>query len=396
MDAPECQMPVCDGVGGCTVANANDGLPCTDDGEFCNDIESCWSGDCIGVGNPCEVATECDEANDECTVCGAGNFLYRKRITVRASTASVPQGYSVYFTENTKSLIAASKLQNDGLDWRIYYLNDLDCEELDRWIDTDLGGGFNSVTTRTWFKTKAAINAGDSDGSYFVHYGNTDADIPPAPAHWSDSMGAGLGNEPSKVFLAADDFEQQTEGQQADGWTVHEGCSGIVVVNDEGNQVLSDGYGGGGNVTAGLQSWTDVAVRQKVKSTDGDIHHAGVVTRYIDDQNFIYGGIFSTTELEIWDQINGTFSQIDETWTIPEVSTGWQVEELCIAGNTVKLYLNGEHIGDGTLHNGAPARGASGFWCQYHNHNAYRDNHIVRLYVDPEPTAGAGTEELLP
>ena len=217
----------------------------------------------------------------------------------------MPKGYSVSFTEDTLALIDADKLRFDGNDWRIYYLYGSMCTELDHWIDTDLGGGLNSHTTRTWFKTKAAINAHDSDGSYFLHYGNAGAGTP--PAHWSDSMGADPGNEPSQVFLAADDFEEHVEGQQPDGW--------------------GDPMGG--------------------------------------------------------------------PWPLLAVEIAWHVEELRIAGDTVNLFVDDIHIGGGTLQVGAPAQGASGFWCQY-GQNAYRDNHIVRLYVDPEPETSTGDEEFLP
>ncbi len=393
--ALECQLNVCGGEGECTIANAVDHTPCMDDGLFCNGIEWCLAGVCEHAGNPCEVATECDEANNECTICGAGNFLYRKRITVRAGNVLVPKNYSVYFTEDTETLINEDKLRSDSRDWRIYYLRESMCTELDRWIDTDLGGGWDSTTSRTWFKTRAAIDASDSDGSYFVHYGNPADNLSTAPAHWSDSMGADSGFMPSAVFLAADDFEEQIEGQQPDGWTVHEGCSGIVVVNDGDNKVLSDGNGTGGNVTAGPPTWTDVAVRQKVKSIDGEIHHAGVVVRYFDETHEVYGGIVTNTTSEIWDRIIVDFDQIDVTWDIDDVGTSWQVEELRIAGDTVDFYLNDIFIGGGTIHAGVATQGASGFWCQY-GQNAYRDNHIVRLYVDPEPTAGAGIEEPLP
>jgi len=393
--ALECQLNVCGGEGECTIANEEDHTPCMDDGLFCNGIEWCQAGVCDHAGSPCEAEGVCDEAFNICEPCGNDEYSYRKRITIQAGAAPVPRDYSVYFTEDTETLINEDKLRSDGHDWRIYYLNGPYCIELDRWIDTDLGGGLDSTTTRTWFKTQAAINAADSDGSYFVHYGNVNAGTP--PADWSDSMGAGLDNEPSKVFLAADDFEEQIEGQQPDGWILHEGCSGIVVVNDGDNKVLDDGPGDGGNVTAGNPEWTDVAVRQKVKSIDGEIDHAGVVVRYFDETHEVYGGIVTNTTSEIWNRTSEDWGEpIGGPWSMSTMEIGWQVEELRIAGDTVDFYLNDIFIGGGTIHAGVPTQGASGFWCQYHNHNAYRDNHIVRLYVDPEPTAGAGTEELLP
>lgn len=316
------------------------------------------------------------------------DYQYRKKITVQASGTAVPDGYSVFFAENTATLIAGSKLRSDGNDWRVFHWDGASCTELDRWVDTDLGGGWNSTATRTWFKTLRSIDASSSDEGYYVYYGYPGETVTP-PAHWSDSMGA---DASSRVFLAADDFEEHAAGQVADGWNVSSGCSGILVADDAGNKVLSDGTDSGGNVYAGDSSWTDVVVRQKFRSVDDTVNHAGLVVRYLDDDEEVYGGIVSDTNSQIWDRDGGSFSQIGGDWPISNVGTAWHVQELKIVGDKVSLFVDDAFMGISDILNNTPISGSSGFWCQY-SHNGYRDNHIVRKYVAPEPTVSPSAQE---
>ncbi len=61
--APECQVDVCDGAGGCGTANEVDGTPCTNDGLFCSGLEECSGGACVSRGDPCPN-TECNTCNE--------------------------------------------------------------------------------------------------------------------------------------------------------------------------------------------------------------------------------------------------------------------------------------------------------------------------------------------
>ncbi|MBW1810836.1 MAG: hypothetical protein JRJ87_21775, partial [Deltaproteobacteria bacterium] len=70
--APECQVDVCDGSGGCVFVDEQDGVLCSQDAEFCNGAEECLSGSCESPGNPCPVPADCDEDNDICAGCGDG------------------------------------------------------------------------------------------------------------------------------------------------------------------------------------------------------------------------------------------------------------------------------------------------------------------------------------
>jgi hypothetical protein len=109
----------------------------------------------------------------------------------------------------------------------------------------------------------------------------------------------------------------------------------------------------------------------------GVIDHAGVIARYVDDSNMVYGGIITATTAEIWNRIGGTWTQLGSTWTIPDVSTGWHTQELRVAGDQVNLYIDGTFVGSATLMPGAPAAGKTGFWSQYGPQEGYRDDHVV-------------------
>src|SRR5262249_28453989 len=65
--AGECDLAEsCNGVSNNCPADAvvANGYPCTDDGLFCDGIESCQGGLCTSNGSPCSVA--CDESSDTC------------------------------------------------------------------------------------------------------------------------------------------------------------------------------------------------------------------------------------------------------------------------------------------------------------------------------------------
>jgi uncharacterized repeat protein (TIGR01451 family) len=174
-------------------------------------------------------------------------------------------------------------------------------------------------------------------------------------------------------------FEDQIFGQSPTGWTASPGATGVLVTEDGLARVLTDGTGSGAPVTSGDLAWSNVSVSQKFRSVSGTIDHAGVIARYVDDSNMVYGGIITATTAEIWNRIGGTWTQIGGTWTIPDVSSGWHTQELRVAGGQVSIYIDGSFIGSGTLMPGAPSAGRTGFWSQYGGQEGYRDDHVVRI-----------------
>ncbi len=173
-------------------------------------------------------------------------------------------------------------------------------------------------------------------------------------------------------------------------------ASGVVVVDDGANLVLTDGTGGGAPVVTG-GDWVDVSVKQAFRSLDGNVSHAGLIARYVDINNMVYGGIVSPTEAEIWVRNGGSWSNIganydaNAAWNIPHVGISWHTQELRISDDIVELYIDEALIGYATLPPGSPTHGATGFWSQYSGKQGYRDNHVVESFdLIPDPF-GHGT-----
>jgi len=109
------------------------------------------------------------------------NYSYRQKITVTApATKQVPVGYPIKVTIDTAALQTAGKVRADRKDWRIVYWNGSDWEDLTRDYIT---------TVITFFATKKAITAGESDNNYYAYYGyaaeSTDKQ-PTTDAQWNE------------------------------------------------------------------------------------------------------------------------------------------------------------------------------------------------------------------
>jgi len=198
--------------------------------------------------------------------------------------------------------------------------------------------------------------------------------LTPKPAF---GLGAGSAFDLTVDTLFYADFEGDPLGATPPGWTVSPGAGGVVVKLDGINQVLSDGLTGGAPVTSG-GNWADVSVSHRFKTISGGLSHPGLIARYQDDSNMVYGGIITATTAEIWNRIGGTWTQIGGTWTIPDVSTGWHEQELRVFDDRAEVYIDGSFIGAAAIMPGAPGSGSTGFWSQYGAREGYRDDHLVR------------------
>jgi hypothetical protein len=132
-------------------------------------------------------------------------YGYHRTIPVTTGAASPPSGYSVSLTFDHQTLRQNGQSLANGNDVRVFYLNGSRLVELDRVVDKDASFGWNTTTTRIWFKTQAAIAANSTDDNYYLYYGDPLAQNPPA--------------NPSNVYLLADDFEAGNLAK----WTVNQG-----------------------------------------------------------------------------------------------------------------------------------------------------------------------------
>ena len=107
----------------------------------------------------------------------SSNYSYRKRITVTNNDSAQLAANTIgSFTADTQALISGSKLRSDGKDWRIVYYNGSTETEIAQLVES----GWNSTSTETWFRLQAAINAGASDGNYYVYYGYSSESTSPS------------------------------------------------------------------------------------------------------------------------------------------------------------------------------------------------------------------------
>ncbi|MFH0828808.1 MAG: family 43 glycosylhydrolase [Candidatus Kerfeldbacteria bacterium] len=99
------------------------------------------------------------------------DYRYRKQVTVSAVTQNLDNTKTVVLNENLTTLISAGKLQSDYDDLRLVYWNGAANTE----VDLDV---IDATTQR--FKVQASVTAGNSDGGYYLYYGDPKATYKPA------------------------------------------------------------------------------------------------------------------------------------------------------------------------------------------------------------------------
>jgi hypothetical protein len=123
------------------------------------------------------------------------------------NTEVLPSGYTIRLELDTANLIGDNKLQADGDDLRLVWVDGTTPVELHRVTDPP----FNSNNAVIWFRTQQAIPANSDDLNYYLYYGNPSA--PSAPA------------DPVNVFTLWDGFEGTTLNTNL--WTVANGSVSI-------------------------------------------------------------------------------------------------------------------------------------------------------------------------
>lgn len=306
-------------------------------------------------------------------------------------SGSLLAGYSTVATIDTAALISGGKLLASGNDLRVVRTVGSSHQELDRHVV-----GLDTATTQVWFKTQADIDT--SDVSYLLYYGNPAAGAP--PAHWSDSLGADA--TPSAVYLAADDFENDTIGQAPNGW---EGAGDYTVQSDSGNQVLRVVGGGGGNADyffAGDYAWTDVVVqgRLRVVTTAGTYY--GLFARVEDTTPFdtLWWGLYTNNTLQLYTLViadpqaqalsSGTSRR---TTNISNAGTTWHTLEQRLVGRSVSLWYDGSERTSWSWTTNTMLAGRIGLCAGYDVSSAYWDDIVVRRHVSPEPAVTVDAEE---
>ena len=287
---------------------------------------------------------------------------YHHRINLATATADNNYPVEIELSEGVNGFNHANA-QANGEDVRFF---DTAGNELDYWIENWNQGGTSTV----WVEVATA-----GTSSIDMYYGNPDV----ASASDADA-----------TFLLHDDYADGSIDSLPAGWTPVGGATSdlqLSVQNDAGNLVFSDGTNSGGPVVS-AGNWADVVVSQDFRTIDASdpINHAGLIARYQDANNMVYGGIVTGNTAQVWYKTTASvsFLQIGGDWDISgfNVDDGnWHNQELRLFGDTVELYIDDTSVGSASLFaTGAPASGQTGFWSQYSNYEGYRDNHIVRSY----------------
>ena len=287
---------------------------------------------------------------------------YHHDIDLGVATPMVDYPIKVELVEGANGFSHANA-QPNGEDLRFY---DAAGNELSYWIEDWNPAG----TSVVWVEV-----ANPSTTNIDLYYGNSDV---------------AAASDPDATFLFFDDFADGTVGSPATDWTPVGGATSGTqpsIQDDAGNLVFSDGANSGGPVVS-TGNWSDVVVSQDFRTINpGDtISHAGLIARYEDANNLVYGGIVDKDIAQIWYREAGTFTQIGSDWSITGLNLddgNWHSQELRLHGDTVELYIDGSLIGSASLAgtgSAAGTNGQTGFWSQYSNYEAYRDNHIVRSY----------------
>jgi hypothetical protein len=311
-------------------------------------------------------------------------YSYRRPLTIVENAAgSLPAGYSVVLKGfDTQSLVSTSKTKATGDDLRVVRWDGSANNELDRRILAMNGAG-----TRIWFKTQNSITGASTD--HFLYYGNSLSGGP--PSYWSDSMGA---DAPSKVYLAADDFQEHSQGDCPDGWGT---CGSGWLVEQSGSirHLVTTQSTSGQYLFAGSAAWTDVTVEARVKSDDPD-GCPGIASRVEDTQNLVYSGYncatnpMPPTNVAVWPRVNGSYTPL--IYQGISTATGWHTIRVAWRSREVSLYHDDTFINKANAPTAVDLSGKVGLFSTYAT-KLYADDVIVRLFVDPEPTVSVGSEE---
>jgi hypothetical protein len=319
------------------------------------------------------------------------NYCYRKKLTINEISGNKLTNYTVKYTFDHASLVAAHKSLLNGSDIRI--VNNTGVE-----IPRILNGtsNWNTAATTILFKVRTLIASGST--SYYMYYNNPSASTP--------SYGK------KDVYLVYDDFNDQAN------WDLDK--VGLATDHCEaGKWKTTDSYCDSSNIywigslspEKGSQNW----LKDSVCNISTEIGTGGFELKYTTEPGIgdfdvtswaigfnnkteymqIYAGIKDENtggySWQIWAKTTPTdrsavYRGSSSTWTIYRTETG-----------QVKIYANGALFKTGSNGNAlyklviASGRHYSS-GCYPYNHT--RSDYVqLRKYVSHEPTVTAGSEE---
>jgi hypothetical protein len=317
-------------------------------------------------------------------------YAYRVPLLITEKAAGpLPAGYSVVLVLDTAALVATQQMLQSGDDLRIVRWDGSAHHEHHRRLVKP-----NTKSTAVWFKTEQAITGESRE--YYLYHGNPQAGAP--PAYWSDSMGA---DPPSKVYLAADDFEEHGAGDCPDGWAPcdtgkHEHR---WQVQGTANRVLQT-TAANTYIFSGQTQWTDISMEARVWTEYPD-GCPGIASRVQTQMHLVYAGYNCKND----DDPKYPYFQKDNVtvWVRPNTNgyyplTGaqdlgvvikpkeWHHLRVAWTSGEVRLFHDGAFAGKAlTKTPDVLGAGRVGLFSTYGNLPFRADDVVVRLFVDPEP-----------
>ena len=310
-------------------------------------------------------------------------WQYRKPISIATDAAAAPAGYSIMVQLDHAALVTAGKSLASGDDVRIVYSNGTVSYELDR--RRERVSAFNTANTRVWFATQAPIGANETNGHYYLYYGNPAAGIPPTNR--------------LKIFLFEDDFENGNLNRWsqfpaaawvADNSRAHDGTFSVKYPAEaQGGKVMLPNF----NINTAdvyVESWwyldsPSTAYKMNLQlrnQTNGNVYQAN-----LNAPPFGWG---------IGKLINPTFTQLVTTPSAPPVGS-WIRVGAGIHGSTMRLFVNGTEVAvtSGLTELGAGQVGLGKFEIPA-GASWWVDDFVTRRYTFPEPGNTLGSEQAGP
>lgn len=311
---------------------------------------------------------------------------FRVPVDITAGPAVVPSGYSIALTFDHAALVAAGHAAADGRDLRVVEDVQGSPVELDRVLDE--GSGWNSASTRLWFRTRERVEASASL-RVWLYYGNPAAG--PAP------------EDPSAVYLFVDDFES---GGLAN-WNalLNQGSywSNSTAHSRSGSHSLHGGATGGRKVilAQGVDA-SDVEFSiwwYATASTSLDFSQV-VRADASTPLNMYKTNFYSASGWDVSKIISDTYTQISNPHG--SLNTGnWTRVTMRLVGTKMRVLVDGSQVSppSGSTDVGTElTHGTVGL--QDANvpsgKDVWLDDALARRYVEPEPVAAAGAEEPRP
>lgn len=301
---------------------------------------------------------------------GLPDYLNSKSLTVAAATGSgVTAGYSVKYTCSGGD---AAEIYDvclaSGNDFRVAYWDGTHSIELDRDLVT-----FSASSIEVWFKLRAAISGGSTDGNYALYYNYAGAGSPPA--------------DKEKVYYLWEDFVgEDIASLEAAGWkkgyNTDLGEVSAPTYAIESNELsIQNDYGYG--YTAGLFKYFDLSD-----------YLLELETKIISGRTWSRGGLsFRTQDFTAGNNLpsrfDGNIDQVDDLWSFMGGSGAkviaydvWYDLRVHCLGSDFTYFIDDVQI-DTANNADYPSGGIGPSHYEFHSH--YK-NIKVRMLVGTEPT----------